>query len=95
LLTDRSVVSTALVAAATDGLPRTSPRWAGAGRRSTEPVTRALVGRLPRLYLRRRTPVVFTGLFYRDQIAEYYRANGLPEPYNAHVDVSVLSRKAR
>jgi DNA repair photolyase len=24
---------------------------------------------------------VFTGLFYRDQIAEYYRANGLPEPY--------------
>jgi DNA repair photolyase len=25
----------------------------------------------------------FTGLFYRDQIAEYYRANGLPEPYDA------------
>lgn len=24
---------------------------------------------------------VFTGLFYRDQIAEYYQANGLPEPY--------------
>lgn len=24
---------------------------------------------------------VFTGLFYRDQIAEYYRANSLPEPY--------------
>jgi hypothetical protein len=24
---------------------------------------------------------VFTGLFYRDQIAEYYRANKLPEPY--------------
>jgi DNA repair photolyase len=24
---------------------------------------------------------VFTGLFYRDQIAQYYRANGLPEPY--------------
>src|SRR6266542_4364901 len=24
---------------------------------------------------------VFTGLFYRDQIADYYRANGLPEPY--------------
>lgn len=24
---------------------------------------------------------VFTGLFYRDEIAEYYRANGLPEPY--------------
>lgn len=24
---------------------------------------------------------VFTGLFYRDQIAEYYKANGLPEPY--------------
>jgi DNA repair photolyase len=26
---------------------------------------------------------VFTGLFYRDQIAEYYRANGIPEPYDA------------
>jgi DNA repair photolyase len=26
---------------------------------------------------------VFTGLFYRDQIARYYRANGLPEPYGA------------
>ncbi len=25
---------------------------------------------------------VFTGLFYRDQIAEYYRTNGLPEPYD-------------
>jgi DNA repair photolyase len=24
---------------------------------------------------------VFTGLFYRDQIADYYRTNGLPEPY--------------
>ncbi|MEZ0111693.1 DNA repair photolyase [Catenulispora sp. EB89] len=24
---------------------------------------------------------VFTGLFYRDQIAEYYKQNGLPEPY--------------
>lgn len=24
---------------------------------------------------------VFTGLFYRDEIAAYYRANGLPEPY--------------
>ncbi|RZS36357.1 hypothetical protein EV193_10738 [Herbihabitans rhizosphaerae] len=24
---------------------------------------------------------VFTGLFYRDQITEYYKANGLPEPY--------------
>lgn len=24
---------------------------------------------------------VFTGLFYRDEIAEYYRANDLPEPY--------------
>jgi len=23
---------------------------------------------------------VFTGLFYRDEIAEYYKANGLPEP---------------
>ena len=26
---------------------------------------------------------VFTGLFYRDQIARYYRASGLPEPYAA------------
>lgn len=26
---------------------------------------------------------VFTGLFYRDQIARYYQANGLPEPYDA------------
>jgi hypothetical protein len=25
---------------------------------------------------------VFTGLFYRDEIAEYYKANGLPEPYS-------------
>ena len=25
---------------------------------------------------------VFTGLFYRDQIAAYYQANGLPEPYS-------------
>jgi DNA repair photolyase len=25
---------------------------------------------------------VFTGLFYRDQIAEYYKASGLPEPYD-------------
>ncbi|WP_260478898.1 radical SAM protein [Kibdelosporangium aridum] len=25
---------------------------------------------------------VFTGLFYRNQIAEYYQANGLPEPYD-------------
>jgi len=25
---------------------------------------------------------VFTGLFYRDQIAEYYKQNGLPEPYD-------------
>lgn len=24
---------------------------------------------------------VFTGLFYRDEIAEYYKENGLPEPY--------------
>ncbi len=25
---------------------------------------------------------VFTGLFYRNEIAEYYKANGLPEPYD-------------
>ncbi|MGE5287660.1 MAG: hypothetical protein ACM3ML_10740 [Micromonosporaceae bacterium] len=25
---------------------------------------------------------VFTGLFYRDQVAAYYRASGLPEPYH-------------
>ncbi len=24
---------------------------------------------------------VFNGLFYRDEIADYYKANGLPEPY--------------
>jgi len=24
---------------------------------------------------------VFTGLFYRAEIADYYKANGLPEPY--------------
>lgn len=29
----------------------------------------------------RADATVFTGLFYRDEIAEYYRANGLPEPY--------------
>ena len=27
---------------------------------------------------------VFTGLFYRGEIAAYYRANGLPEPYERH-----------
>ena len=26
---------------------------------------------------------MFTGLFYRDQIAAYYRDNGLPEPYES------------
>lgn len=26
---------------------------------------------------------VFTGLFYRGEIAEYYKANGLPEPYES------------
>lgn len=26
---------------------------------------------------------VFTGLFYRDQIAEYYKSNGIPEPYDS------------
>jgi DNA repair photolyase len=26
---------------------------------------------------------VFTGLFYRDQVAQYFRANGLPEPYDS------------
>jgi len=26
---------------------------------------------------------VFTGLFYRDQIADYYKANGIPEPYDS------------
>lgn len=29
----------------------------------------------------RADATVFTGLFYREQIADYYRANGLPEPY--------------
>jgi DNA repair photolyase len=38
---------------------------------------------LERAYALSRHPdaTVFTGLFYRDQIARYYRANGLPEPY--------------
>ena len=31
----------------------------------------------------RADATVFTGLFYRDQIAQYYRANGLPEPYDS------------
>ena len=31
---------------------------------------------------RQADATVFTGLFYRDQIAAYYQANGLPEPYN-------------
>ena len=26
---------------------------------------------------------VFTGLFFRNEIADYYRANGLPEPFDA------------
>jgi DNA repair photolyase len=30
----------------------------------------------------RADATVFTGLFYRDQIAAYYQANGLPEPYD-------------
>jgi len=30
----------------------------------------------------RADATVFTGLFYRDEIAEYYRANNLPEPYD-------------
>lgn len=29
----------------------------------------------------RADATVFTGLFYRDQIADYYKANSLPEPY--------------
>jgi DNA repair photolyase len=31
----------------------------------------------------RADATVFTGLFYRDQIAQYYQANGLPEPYDS------------
>jgi len=31
---------------------------------------------------RQADATVFTGLFYRDEIAAYYRANGLPEPYD-------------
>lgn len=30
----------------------------------------------------RADATVFTGLFYRDEIADYYRANNLPEPYD-------------
>ncbi len=40
---------------------------------------------LDRAYLlhQQADATVFTGLFYRDQIAAYYQANGLPEPYDA------------
>ncbi len=40
---------------------------------------------LDRAYLlhQQADATVFTGLFYRDQIAAYYQANGLPEPYGA------------
>ena len=31
---------------------------------------------------KRADATVFTGLFYRDEIADYYRANNLPEPYD-------------
>lgn len=31
---------------------------------------------------RRADATVFTGLFYREEIAAYYQANGLPEPYD-------------
>lgn len=44
---------------------------------SAEHLTRAAA--LPRY----ADAAVFTGLFYRDEIAEYHRANGLPEPYEA------------
>src|SRR5260370_21204605 len=42
-------------------------------------------GHLERAYALSRLAdaTVFTGPFYRDQIAAYYRANGLPEPYVA------------
>jgi DNA repair photolyase len=42
-------------------------------------------GHLERAYALSRLAdaTVFTGLFYRDQIAAYYRASGLPEPYEA------------
>ncbi len=35
---------------------------------------------------------VFTGLFYRDQIADYYRANGLPAPYDATARRKIVPR---
>ena len=36
---------------------------------------------------------VFTGLFYRDQIAEYYWANGLPEPYEDTTRRKIVPRR--
>lgn len=36
---------------------------------------------------------VFTGLFYRDQIAAYYRANGLPEPYGQTARRKIVSEE--
>ncbi len=37
---------------------------------------------------------VFTGLFYREQIAAYYRANGLPEPYQGTARRKILPEAA-
>jgi len=36
---------------------------------------------------------VFTGLFYRDQIAAYYRANGLSEPYDQTARRKIVPEK--
>ncbi|MGH3869177.1 MAG: hypothetical protein ACRDQ4_24295 [Pseudonocardiaceae bacterium] len=36
---------------------------------------------------------VFTGLFYRTEIAEYYRDNGLPEPYNETARRKIVPEK--
>ncbi|TCO60567.1 radical SAM protein [Actinocrispum wychmicini] len=36
---------------------------------------------------------VFTGLFYRDQIAEYYKATGIPEPYEATARRKIMPRE--
>ncbi|WP_165436430.1 hypothetical protein [Amycolatopsis suaedae] len=45
-------------------------------------VLAAAGARAQALALRRHAHAcVYTGLFYKDQIRDYYRANGLPEPY--------------
>jgi hypothetical protein len=37
---------------------------------------------------------VFTGLFYRDEIAAYYKANSLPEPYSQTARRKIVPERA-